>query len=188
MRYQISEQTRLGQITCEVFVQEGLDSALNIDRESFNFAHPHSVFITKWLHSALRQLATAQKRLASEVRDRAREGEREARFGEIRRVVSNVWRKEADDLASSPPEVVFDLPKGKEANTASSVETYVYPRSVVSAGDAAQRNKKQQELVEEKVRAIAQILIGFGVLDNLPKGKQERLLAAIYQVIAEDNN
>jgi hypothetical protein len=66
MRYQVSEQTRLRQITCEIFVSEGLDSALNIDRESFNYAHPHSVFITKWLHSALRQLATAQKRLASE--------------------------------------------------------------------------------------------------------------------------
>jgi hypothetical protein len=35
MRYQVSEQTRLRQIVCEIFVSEGLESALNIDRESF---------------------------------------------------------------------------------------------------------------------------------------------------------
>ena len=40
LRYQVSEQTRLRQISCEIFVSEGLEAALNIDRESFNYAHP----------------------------------------------------------------------------------------------------------------------------------------------------
>ena len=47
LRYQVSEQTRLRQISCEIFVSEGLEAALNIDRESFNYAHPHVVYITK---------------------------------------------------------------------------------------------------------------------------------------------
>ena len=37
LNYQVSEQTRLRQITVEIFVREGLDSAINIDRESFSF-------------------------------------------------------------------------------------------------------------------------------------------------------
>ena len=41
LNYRVSEQTRLRQITAEIFVHEGLDSAVNIDRESFNFSHPH---------------------------------------------------------------------------------------------------------------------------------------------------
>ena len=57
LRYQVSEQTRLRQISCEIFVSEGLEAALNIDRESFNYAHPHVVYITKWLHAALRRVA-----------------------------------------------------------------------------------------------------------------------------------
>ena len=36
LRYQVSEQTRLRQISCEIFVSWGLEAALNIDRESFN--------------------------------------------------------------------------------------------------------------------------------------------------------
>ena len=61
MRYQVSEQTRLRQISCEIFVSQGLEAALNIDRESFNYAHPHVVYVTKWLHASLRRVATVQK-------------------------------------------------------------------------------------------------------------------------------
>jgi hypothetical protein len=38
-KYQVSELTRLKQITAEIFVLKGLDAALNIDRESFNTFH-----------------------------------------------------------------------------------------------------------------------------------------------------
>lgn len=41
MGYQISELTRLRQVTAEIFVREGFDGAINLDRESYNFAHPH---------------------------------------------------------------------------------------------------------------------------------------------------
>ena len=68
LRYQVSEQTRLRQISCEIFVSEGLEPALNIDRESFNYAHPHVVYITKWLHPSLRRVATVQKRIAADIR------------------------------------------------------------------------------------------------------------------------
>ncbi len=55
--YQVSEQTRKRQVTAEIFVSNGLDGALNIDRESFNTSHPHYLYIQKWLHSAFRQFA-----------------------------------------------------------------------------------------------------------------------------------
>ena len=90
MRYQVSELTRLRQTTCEIFVSEGLEGALNIDRKSFNNAHPHAVYITKWLHGALRQLATTQKKAASEVRDHTREESKDARVTEIRKIAKEV--------------------------------------------------------------------------------------------------
>ncbi len=70
MKYQVAENTRLKQITAEVFVQRGLESALNIDRESFNEAHPHYQVIVKWVHSALRQLINRQKEIAKTYRDK----------------------------------------------------------------------------------------------------------------------
>ena len=65
LNYQVSEQTRLRQITAEIFVREGLDSAINIDRESFNYSHPHFLYIQRWLHRALRLLVNRLKALAA---------------------------------------------------------------------------------------------------------------------------
>ena len=97
LRYQVSELTRLRQISCEIFVSEGLEAALNIDRESFNYAHPHVVYITKWLHASLKRVATVQKRIAAEIRAATREaaaaGEEEA----LSSVAAQAWRDESDD-------------------------------------------------------------------------------------------
>jgi hypothetical protein len=62
MKDQVAEQTRLRRITAEVFVLKGLDAALNIDRESFNYAHPHYQYLMKWVHNALRQVPGAKRR------------------------------------------------------------------------------------------------------------------------------
>ena len=79
IKYQISEQNRLRQITAEIFVLKGLDPALNIDRESFNYAHPHYQFLMKWVHNALRQLANTQKAAATVVRTEERKVEHNQR-------------------------------------------------------------------------------------------------------------
>ena len=183
MRYQVSEQTRLRQITCEIFVSEGLDSALNIDRESFNNAHPHHVFITKWLHSALRQLATAQKRLASETREDTRIASAMIAFSEIERVALDAWINEIEDPASRPPAVEFSS-TGKKAE--STGDAYVFSRSAI-VGDPTMRRTAQGQtrsaLLEEKLKAIIQVLASFELLDGLSASRQTRLLRAIYGIL-----
>jgi hypothetical protein len=187
MRYQVSEQTRLRQITCEIFVREGLDGALNIDRESFNQAHPHAVFLTKWLHSALRQLATAQKRLATEARDESRRQGREAALSGIQQVALDVWREEADDPAGVPPS--FELAEARAPGVLEPVlelDTYVYPRELVvpaAPRPASQRARVRQETSEQKLKSIGQVLASFGLLDRMSRPKQQRLLRAIYQIL-----
>lgn len=183
MRYQVSELQRLRQITCEIFVNEGLDSALNIDRESFNAAHPHSVYITKWLHSALRQLASTQKRLASEARDQFRGESKGVAVSEIQRVASELWRQESDDPGASPPNIEFT---NNDVKALGSSDTYLFSKSAIVVDKFQARtakSKAQSEVLEEKLKAIAQVLASFGLLDTLPKRKQERLLRAIYEIL-----
>lgn len=73
LNYLVSEQTRLRQITAEIFVHEGLDSAINIDRESFNYSHPHFLYVKGWLHTALRLLVNRLKAIAKADLDRHKE-------------------------------------------------------------------------------------------------------------------
>lgn len=183
-RYQVSEQTRLRQITCEIFIQEGLDSALNIDRESFNNAHPHAVFVMKWLHSALRQLATVQKRLAGEARSVTRLESTVAAMSDIQALAVDVWQRESDDPAAMPPGVVLSDEDGPEAS--STTDAYVFRRAVVAPAHNAPRTGRssaRQIILEEKVKSIAQILASYGLLDILPPRKQEQLLKAIFAIL-----
>jgi hypothetical protein len=185
MRYQIAEIQRLRQITCEIFVSEGLDSALNIDRESFNNAHPHAVFITRWLHEALRQLATVQKKAASEVRVQTREATKDVRVESIQKIVSEVWTAQAKDAAAIPPPIEFvedDKPAKRRSGS------YVYRRSSVTGRTQAPRAPKERarsEILEEKLKGIAQVLASFNLIDRLTKAEQDALLLAIYKILEE---
>ena len=183
MRYQVSEQTRLRQITCEIFVQEGLDSALNIDRESFNTAHPHAVFITKWLYAALRQLANTEKKIGKELRDADRQAGKQKTLSSLEKIVNEVWSKEMDE-ASEPPAVKLAAEKEPLEPRA---DTYVFNRSIVTPKQPASGSaqKQRESLLEKKLEAITQILASFGLLDSLPKHKQESLLRAIYRILDE---
>lgn len=182
MRYQVSEQTRLRQITCEIFVSEGLDGALNIDRESFNHAHPHSVFITKWLYSALRQLATTQKREAGELRETIRAKKTDAKVEEIHQIAAETWAKEANDEGAVPPSVELSE-TGKK--TSSDADGYSFTRSVVLGDEKARtsRSRARNVVLEEKLKAITQVLASYQLLERLSKKKQEQLLRAIYRIL-----
>lgn len=184
MRYQVAELTRLRQITCEIFVSEGLDSALNIDRESFNNAHPHSVYITKWLHEALRQLATAQKKLASEIRAQSRDESKGIVVSEIQRVANDVWSQESGDSTSSPPAIELS---DKDHMAGAVGDAYVFARSAVAPKSTTAKTTTKQRaregVLEEKLKAIAQVLASFGLLDSVNKRKQEKMLKAIYKIL-----
>lgn len=180
MRYQIAEQTRLKQITCEIYIHEGFDSALNIDRESFNFAHPHSVFLTRWLHSALRQLATTQKRIASEIRSGVREESIEQQKTEIQQIALDVWKQEMKDEFSAPPVVTIkDTPILDGIDDADIVLVKHSP-AISSQRRTASASHR---INSEKMIAITQILASFDLLEKLTQQQQDRLLNAIYNVL-----
>ena len=102
LNYQVSEQTRLRQISAEIFVKEGLDGAINIDRESFNYSHPHFLFVQRWLHRSLRLLANRLKALAKEDLEREKASRRiEAEETLIGRA-GEVWRRRLGEEADPP--------------------------------------------------------------------------------------
>ena len=180
LRYQVSEQTRLRQISCEIFVSEGLEAALNIDRESFNYAHPHVVYITKWLHAALRRVATVQKRIAAEIREATREaaaaGEEEA----LSRIAAQAWQDESDDPGAEPPPVEFD--DGTSERPSVEFGAYRFRREPVF-GEQEGRRTLQNQGNERKLRAMVQLLAAYGILESLTGQQQERLLARMRQIL-----
>ncbi len=187
MEYEVSEQTRLRQITAELFFSDGLDAALNIDRESFNTAHPHYQFVARWLHRALRQLASKSKAIGSELNAADRTKQARAARKKLDVVVDESWSNAPEGGDEPPTEVIFvDDEKSLFAKQQRKEGVLVFPNRVLSDYPQPQRAgaKKvaEQELFEEQLKAVAQVLDGYGLLRQLTYKQQEELLRAIARV------
>ncbi len=161
--YQVSEQTRLRQITAEIYVHEGLESAINIDRESFNYSHPHYLYIQRWLHKALRLLVNRLKDIAK--RDLNREHERA--LVELQDRSLAVWEKrygqESDPPA--PYEPWTGLPSeigGLEIQ---------WPDNGIIACDPT------------RVTALAIVLEAYGALSHLSVDERRELIVDVMHVL-----
>ena len=186
LKYQVSEQTRLRQITAEIFVTRGLDAALNIDRESFNYSHPHYQFLTKWVHGALRQLTNVHKRIAKELRTVHLENKSSTLSQKIVQAVTEEWQKAKADPSDHPPEVLFsDEPKITRKNADSIVFSKSEIFSVRKPHARHTSTAVADELAfEEKIKALTQVLTAYGVFENMPHKKQQQLLKAIVRIFS----
>ena len=194
LNYEVSEQTRLRQTTAELFISEGLDSALNIDRESFNYSHPHYQFLSRWVHRALRQLATRHKAIGDEIAITAREEKvekhRERMSGLVEEALISV------PGSPEPSDVVFmEDERSEEAQKSRRKGTLVFPSDVLPSFPSAKGNRRQKAKAdtekmkfEGKLKAVAQILDGYGLLTGLSYSQQAKLLHAISRVFAEGDN
>lgn len=179
--YQVSELTRLRQISGEIFVTQGLEPALNIDRESFNQAHPHSVIITKWLHSALRQLATAQKRVASEARKARHEEARSRARSRAEEIVQRARELGASEHADFRP-----IRIRVDGRTTAQGEWVASPAEIAAAaavpGAATSANSKSLRTLE----TILDILNSYHLLDDLREDERLALFGLILEALDSD--
>ena len=188
MGYQTSEQTRTRQITSEIFVKEGLDGAINLDRESYNYAHPHYQFLVKWLHSAIRQLANRHKEVGTEIRQVKLSGKGRAAKESLLGLVEE--RLKEHGIEDVPQVSLLDRIQESEgsrlrrAGVLALRKANVIPASTASRYTGKERQRAQ--FLDAKAIAIAQILHGWGLLDDLSFEDQEKLVRDILEVAVRD--
>ena len=166
LNYQVSEQTRLRQITAEIFVHEGLDSAVNIDRESFNYSHPHFLYVQRWLHKALRLLVNRLKAISAEDLEREKAERSQMQQTALQSRSNRVWQRRYGE-ESDPP--ITESPQG------------IVPKEV----GGVKINWSTGEMPPnepEKVRALSVILEAYGVLSNLPLRDRSKLIKDIIDI------
>lgn len=186
MEYQVSELTRLKQITAEIFVNEGLDPAMNIDRESFNKAHPHYIVITAWVHNALRQITTRHKDIGSEIRKRDLETKSKKEADEFDKFVA----KEISEVAEEPeeiPEVILSAEPEKIRKKRSEGNIVLDKKAIFPAKAkgtrTTQKMRIEEEYFEREINAIVKTLYAFEVFEDMPYAKQQELVRRIARIL-----
>lgn len=187
LKYQVSELTRLRQITAEIFVIKGLDAALNIDRESFNIAHPHYQYIAKWLHHALKQLMSRHKALQKGKSDNRLENNKAEAVVQLAKIVEN--RATAETLGRELKKVVFSAKSLSSELDLRTEGALIFSKDDVFEARRVTRpvtksEKLRESLFEEKIKAVASLLDSYGLLDHLPPEKQGELLKSIVNIFS----
>lgn len=177
LAYQIAEQNRKKQVTCEIFVFEGLDGALNIDRESYNTSHPHFLFIQKWLHSAFRQFATQHKRLGAEARQKQKEERLTQDHSRISSHTEEVWERMRGESYSMP--IV----------SRSAVRDFVAPTEVAGNILTWTSTRLRPSALKDSTRteAVTLVLEAYGLLEILDPKRRADLIFDIITIFEGDN-
>ena len=174
------EKTRMSQITAEVFIEEGFDGALNIDRESFNFAHPHAVIVTRWVHAGLTRLIAAQKQVSSAAREKKKRHGEAVVTTNTDRIVEEIWERFSDGQSEPTPVTFVRSLLGGEGGEDSEI---VLPYDVVRVPTTSATAKSK---MERTITAITQILDAVGALDSLSGPDRAALLGAIRDILVEN--
>jgi Histidine kinase-, DNA gyrase B-, and HSP90-like ATPase len=187
MGYETSELTRKSQVTAEIFIGKGLDNAINIDRESFNYAHPHYQFLTKWLHSAFRQFSNRHKELGKELRaNRIISTGDQVTESVSNKVKAALKMRGIEDV----PEVIFsDSTSKTELAKLRRGGSVVISKSVALPNQSRSNSPQEitrRKMQEQKAKAIAQLLHGMGLMESLSFDEQDKLIRDILNILLED--
>lgn len=185
MKYQVSEQTRLRQTTSEIFVSHGLDAALNIDRESFNFAHPHYQILSQWLHRSLRQLANTHKGLSAESKSTDDAKTFRKLKNKLEKFAESEWRAERKEQDEDAPDIEIASTKEEAVKLRKQGAIVLHSNLFSLATAKSAKASKKGDLREQKAKALATILHGFGVLDAMDFETQNRLITAIMKIFLD---
>lgn len=190
MKHQVAEHTIKSQLSIEIFVNKGLDSALNIDRESFNVSHPHYQIIMKWLHQAIRQAVYRYKNL----KKLALATKVELKDNNIHTGVSGIVRNSPGNFGRDYSELsnLYLVDGAKATSTRKqSFKTSDLPmesvridrsRFITLSGLTSSTSSKLHT-IEVKTEAIIQLLDGYGLLSNLSASQRESLIEDVIQVL-----
>lgn len=183
LKYQVGER-RLEHVMAEVFVNEGLEGALNIDRESFNTAHPHYQILANWVHNSLGLIRNKLKTLQSEALESRRQTAKKTSEKAFSAIVNQLILDVTDCDPSEVPEVVLvDDEQLAEVKAAAGNIAYVRNDIVQSVATA----DKSIDWVETRACGLARFLDAFGLLDRLDRAEQAQLIAAILRICTNNS-
>lgn len=171
--YPVAERTTLSQLTAEIFVVKGLDAALNIDRESFNYAHPHYQILSKWVFNALRQVTAKQKSLRAQT---IKEKRLQIHNDAIKGLYETQGAKRISTSGEEFPKIENDRIRAEKLRDEG--ET-VFIKSEIF-------NKNVSELIEHKLLIIVAILRSRELMSELSHSEQESLVKEIAEVLEKN--
>lgn len=164
--YPIAQGPRFGWISGEIYALEGLEDALNVDRDSFNESHPHFLKVRAILHEQLEdifsQVYKDMRRRSSKKRDERVATRKGAFLEEIAEATGERYEME-ESLPSQEAPVLVDRNSGtifvnSRRPWPGKPENRQLAEQLAAAYDLAQRERTGKRKWETFFKLLARVL------------------------------
>lgn len=182
MKHQVAEHTIKSQLTAEIYVNKGLDSALNIDRESFNISHPHYQIVMRWLHQAIRQVVNKYKYLRKEIQQASKVEYRAEFDRKIYEPFYESLNRRGIDLGETAELVLYESEDDIATDHFS-----LKKKDFLKAAKIKTSDDDRSHRTEIKLQAVLQLLESYGMLGDLTVEKQRSLMQDLAGIIGVEN-
>lgn len=168
--YEIAEGPRFGWLSGEIYVTDGLEDALNVDRDSFNMSHPHYIKFREVLHSELQkifsELYRGIKRRTERRVDRLIETRKEQYLSDIEELYAHTFSiSEVDELESDIHVAVdiddFTIMISKSADWPKTPDKRQLAEHLLVASELAQTERSSKRRSEKYAELVRRILVNF---------------------------
>jgi hypothetical protein len=184
MDYQVSELNRLRQFMSELYVSDGLDAALNIDRESFNYSHPHFQYVQKWLHKSIRQATNKLKGVNKELLDRKRTTAEAERLSNLSSYAQSVWTRKRPEEEEPVIKIVAKGGLQQTLFDARRKGDIILEEERIFAN--IRGNSVEKHSASEKTAALVKVLEAYGLLENMSYDDQQSLVSDIMAIFLSE--
>jgi hypothetical protein len=159
LNYETVQGFRFDWVSGEVYVEEGLEEALNVDRHSFNEVHPHYLALQKYVHSVLKGGVFAEARRGSEIGVKRKTEQDQKRFLDVlKKVLGTRYSLERIDDSGGPIQVnrrkAIIVINEAHPLWPSRKSSRVLTEKVVIALKLAEAHSKSSESIDETVLSI----------------------------------
>ena len=169
--YRFNEGPRSRWLTGEIYVDEGMEDALNIDRDSFNRFHPQFRAMQEFVHCILQSEIFPEVYKQIEVRSRNRaKGRRVARSGELKRTIEGVTQKRVAITAA--PESISAETEPRVKQTATRIQ-------IAIPDEASLRIKKSQRQLAASILSIFEVALAEPTMDQRRNSFRRLLLSLL---------
>jgi len=179
MKHQVAEHTIKSQLSIEVFVNKGLGSALNIDRESFNVSHPHYQILMRWLHQAIRQTINKYKQLKREALADSKNSKEKVNQTLLDSIISNSFDARGLDPLEKKSLVITKNNDDLIKEDAYRVTKNIFEDCLNGRTSTSLYGKE----VKLKAQAMFQVLDSYDLFEGMTPAKQKSLFVDILNIL-----
>lgn len=180
MKFQLAEHLIKQQLTVEIFILEGFESALNIDRESFNISHPHYQILMRWLHHALKQAIRTIKNLQKNERTKVLDDRVRRRTQGYSELVRDIVKTKG-----GVESVITDVVITDDDRDETEVFEYVLSRNEFNEALREKTISKERMFkIEGEFKSLISVLDSYSLLDEMDEIKRKSLFQDIIKIIS----